>query len=77
MRTLGKAALILLPLAVVGMRLHARAARTPVDVTREVTRCLSIVRVAAARRGGEAPVRNLRERRPRGHGRPSSDSPCI
>ena len=51
MRTLGKACLILLPLAIVGMRMHARATSNPVEMTREVNRSLSIVNAAARTRG--------------------------
>ena len=68
MRTLGKAALLLLPIAIVGIRLHSRVVRNPVDVTREVTRCLSVVRAAARRR--DAPVNVHRDRMP-----PQQDSP--
>lgn len=64
MRTVAKACLILLPLAIVAVRLHARATSNPVEVTREVNRCLSVVR-AATRRGREGPVRGGRERKPR------------
>ena len=52
----GKAALILVPLAIVGMRLHARANRTPAEVTGEVNRAISLVRVAASKRGSGAPA---------------------
>jgi hypothetical protein len=58
LRFIGKAFLILIPLAVVGHRLHTRAAATPTDVTREVTRCLTVVRATARRgRAGVATVR--------------------
>jgi hypothetical protein len=63
MGTIQKACLILLPLAIMGMRLHARAASTPVEATREVNRCLAVVR-AAARRGRDGAVREHRERKP-------------
>jgi hypothetical protein len=64
LRTLGKACLILAPVALVGLRLYSRAASNPVDVSREVTRCLSLVR-AAARRERDHPGGDRRERKPR------------
>ena len=73
---LGKAALILVPLALFGMRLHARANRTPSEVTGEVNRAISLVRVAASKRGSGAPVRNRRDQRPTRGDRPNAgDTP--
>ena len=66
----GKAALILVPLAIVGMRLHARTNRTPAEVTGEVNRAISLVRVAASKRGSGAPLRNRRDPRPARGDRP-------
>ena len=72
----GKAALILVPLAIVGMRLHARTNRTPAEVTGEVNRAISLVRVAASKRGSGAPVRNRRDHRPARGDRPNAgDTP--
>lgn len=51
LRTLGWSALILLPLLVCAGHLHARRGANP-ESLREMTRCLSIVRVAASRRKG-------------------------
>jgi hypothetical protein len=76
MRKLAKAALILVPLALVGMRLHARANRTPAEVTGEVNRAMSLVRVAASKRGSGAPIRNRRDPRPTRGDRPKAgDTP--
>ena len=74
-RKLGKAALILVPLALVGMRLHARANRTPAEVTGEVNRAMSLVRVAASKRGSGATVRNRDQRPTRGDGPKAGETP--
>jgi hypothetical protein len=74
-RTLGKAALLLVPLALVGMRLHARASRTPAEVTGEVNRAMSLVRVAASKRGSGATVRNRDQRPTRGDGPKAGETP--
>jgi len=50
-RFFGKAILIAVPLTITLARLHAYTAKAPTEVTGEVTRCLSVVRVAATRRG--------------------------
>jgi hypothetical protein len=55
-RTLTRATLIVLPLAMIGARLHARSVQgavlpSPVSTTQEVNRCLLLVRTAASRRG--------------------------
>ena len=71
LRTLGKACLILAPVALVGLRLYSRAASNPVDVSREVIRCLSLVR-AASRREPDKAGGDRRERRPR-----QQDSPPV
>jgi hypothetical protein len=66
---MGKFVLIMVPLTVSGTRLHTHVVHTPADVTREVNRCLSVVRAAASRRGSTAdPIE--RERRPRPGDRP-------
>jgi hypothetical protein len=46
------------------LRLYSRAASNPVDVSREVIRCLSLVR-AASRREPDNAGGDRRERRPR------------
>jgi hypothetical protein len=63
-KVVGKFVLVLIPLAISGVRLHAHSIGNPADVTREINRCLSFVRVAAARRGADAPAFVRRERRP-------------
>jgi hypothetical protein len=77
MRKLAKAALILVPLALVGMRLHARANRTPAEVTGEVNRAMSLVRVAASKRGSGASIRNRRDPRPTRGDRPKTGDTLI
>ena len=43
--------LILLPLATAASRLHAQAVTAPDLATREVNRCLNLIKVAASKRG--------------------------
>jgi hypothetical protein len=56
-RYIGKAFLILIPLTVSIARLHSSGVGTPTEVTRDVTRCLSVVRAAATRRGQSGPTK--------------------
>jgi hypothetical protein len=56
-RRLGRTLLIFVPLVICVVRLHAGKVGTPMGVTQEVARCLTMVRVAAARRSGrQAPA---------------------
>jgi hypothetical protein len=45
-----RAMLMLLPLVTSTARLHAHTADTPIAVTQELNRCLTMVRIAATRR---------------------------
>jgi hypothetical protein len=45
-----RAALMLMPLVASTVRLHAHSAETPIAVTQELNRCLTMVRIAATRR---------------------------
>jgi hypothetical protein len=59
--TLARSALIFVPLLLVCVgRLHAQRAAAPDRLTQEVNRCLTVIRVAAARRRstGESPLRD-------------------
>ncbi len=45
-----RAALMLMPLLGSTVRLHAHNAETPIAITQELNRCLTMVRIAATRR---------------------------
>jgi hypothetical protein len=49
-----RAMLMLLPLVTSTARLHAHSADTPIAVTQELNRCLTMVRIAATRRPAQA-----------------------
>lgn len=68
-RRLGQTILIFLPLIICGARLHAGAVGSPTGVTQEVSRCLTMVRVAAARRNGQHAASGVERPRPRHAGR--------
>jgi len=46
--------LMLMPLMASTARLHAHSADTPIAVTQELNRCLTMVRIAATRRPAQA-----------------------
>lgn len=50
---LTRSVLVVLPLLLCAGRLHATRTRTPAGLTQEVNRCLTLVRVASARRRGD------------------------
>jgi hypothetical protein len=51
LRPLARSAVLLVPLLVVcGARLHAQRSATPERLPQELNRCLTLIRVAAARR---------------------------
>jgi hypothetical protein len=52
-KVITRCALVLLPLLLCAGRLQAQRSRGPHNMTQEVNRCLSIVRVAASRRKTE------------------------
>jgi hypothetical protein len=50
LRVVVRPTLILLPLLTSAVRVNAHTVQTPIGVTQEVNRCLTVVRVAASRR---------------------------
>jgi hypothetical protein len=50
LRVVVRPTLILLPLITSAVRVNAHTVATPIGVTQEVNRCLTVVRVAASRR---------------------------
>jgi len=63
-----RAALIVMPLATTGVRIHAHALTTPYEMTQELNCCGRLVRLAAARRNGHTqparPSRNFNGDKP-------------
>jgi hypothetical protein len=64
MRTLGRAVIIVLPLVTFSAQVQRRAGITPQTITKELVRCLSVVRLAASRRSDPArahtiPIKSL------------------
>ena len=55
LRVSGKAFLIVVALLVSAAKLHGQRTLTPMAATQELNRCLSVLRVAASRRGSAAP----------------------
>ena len=50
-RSVSRFILICVPLAICAARLHSQGAGSPSGVTQDVNRCLTVVRLAASRRG--------------------------
>ena len=50
-RSVSRFILICVPLAICAARLHSQGAGSPSVVTQDVNRCLTVVRLAASRRG--------------------------
>ena len=50
-RSVSRFILICVPLVICAARLHSRGAASPAGVTQDVNRCLTVVRLAASRRG--------------------------
>ncbi len=73
LRVWTRSALVLLPLLVLAGRLHAQRTASPQGMTQELNRCLTIVRVAASRRRGEASGRETILRRAASGRTPSAD----
>ena len=71
-RSVSRFILICVPLAICAARLHSQGAGSPTVVTQDVNRCLTVVRLAASRRGNagrgrqaDPPPRESDERPPR------------
>ena len=61
--------LMLLPLMAITARLHAHTADTPIAVTQELNRCLTMVRIAATRRPAEKEIKKGSPARAETHSR--------
>jgi hypothetical protein len=66
-RSIFRFALICVPLAICAARLHSQSAGSPAGVTQDVNRCLTVVRVAASRRGAAGRGRHALVGRPQTH----------
>jgi hypothetical protein len=64
LKVLTRATLIVIPIAMIATRLHARLTQPPLTTTQEVNRCLLLVHTAASRRGKGGPIRNAPAIRP-------------
>lgn len=58
LKVLTRATLIVIPIAMLATRLHARMTQPPITTTQEVNRCLLLVSTAASRRGQGKAARN-------------------
>ncbi len=57
-RSVSRFILICVPLAIFAARLHSRGAGSPTGVTQDVNRCLTVVRLAASKRGTDGRARS-------------------